>query len=343
MLTQTAAGRTFDYSHSVGGRDMMKPYGLALGSGNLAFVTDRRNSALAQIRAGGVHSPQVKKIDLGDHAGEEQLLHEFALIGEGPDELTWPAGMACDKDDNLYVADEWLNRISVFDKDGRHLRNWGEVGSGAGQLNRPSGVAFDADEALLVVDSLNHRVQRFSKDGRQLGGWGSRGAGAGMFEAPWGIAIDVDGFVYVVDHGNNRVQKFSADGDFVFEFGGFGSGRGEFNRPSDVAVDPDGDIYVCDWANNRVQAFDPEGEHFMTFTGDAVELAKWQQQFVNTNEAENRARRRVKSLEPEWRFALPMTVRFHDKKGWLMVVDTQRGRFQVYEKLKGYVEPQFNL
>ena len=343
MLTQVVAGRVYDYSHSVGGRDMMKPYSLAMGSGNLIYVSDRRYSSLAQIRSGGPVLTHVKKIDLGAAAGDEELLGEFATTGVGDGELIWPAGMACDADDNLYVAEEWLNRIVVFDSDGEHLRSWSGPGSGDGQLNRPSGMAFDDSGLLHVVDSMNHRVQKFTADGTFVGAWGSKGAGPGQFNAPWGITIDDEGNVYVADYGNNRVQKFTPDGDFVMEFGRYGTEPGQFSHPSDVAVDPDGDIYVCDWANNRVQAFDSDGKVFTTFAGDAVQLAKWQQSFVDTNEAENRARRRVASLEPEWRFALPMSVEFHPQKGWLMVVDTQRGRFQVYAKLRDYVEPQFNL
>ena len=343
MLTQVVAGRVYDYSHSVGGRDMMKPYSLAMGSGNLVYVSDRRYSSLAQIRSGGPVLTHVKKIDLGDQAGGEEMLVEFGPTGLGTGELLWPAGMACDAYDNLYIAEEWLNRIVVFDAAGEFLGSWGESGSGEGQLNRPSGMAFDAAGVLHVVDSMNHRVQKFTADGTFVDAWGGKGVGPCQFDAPWGITIDDAGYVYVADCGNNRVQKLTTAGDFVMEFGSYGTQPGELSHPSDVAVDPDGDIYVCDWANSRVQAFDSDGKVFTTFVGDAVQLAKWQQQFVDTNEAERRARRRVASLEPEWRFALPMSVEFHPRKGWLMVADTQRGRFQVYAKLKDYVEPQFNL
>jgi DNA-binding beta-propeller fold protein YncE len=38
--------------------------------------------------------------------------------------LIWPAGIALDRD-NVYVTDEWLNRVSIFNKDGAFLRDWG--------------------------------------------------------------------------------------------------------------------------------------------------------------------------------------------------------------------------
>jgi hypothetical protein len=40
---------------------------------------------------------------------------------------------------------------------------------------------------------------------------------------------------------------------------------------------------------------------------------------------------------------MPRGVAFDEEKGRLMVADTQRGRIQIYNKLKDYLEPQFNL
>ena len=90
-------------------------------------------------------------------------------------EWMWPAGIATDSQEQLYISDEWNQRISVFDSRGNFLDEWGEAGAAPGQLNRPSGLAFDAEDRLLVVDALNHRIQRFTKDGNFLDGWGSHG------------------------------------------------------------------------------------------------------------------------------------------------------------------------
>ena len=104
-----------------------------------------------------------------------------------------------------------------------------------------------------------------------------------------------------------------------------------------------GDIYVCDWANSRVQAFDADGRYITTFIGDAQELSKWQSEYVRSNPDVYKARRRVYSLEPEWRFALPAGVAFDDAGSRLMVADTQRWRIQIYNKVLDYSEPQFNI
>ncbi len=129
----------------------------------------------------------------------------------------------------------------------------------------------------------------------------------------------------------------------MFAFGSHGSGDCEFDHPSDVAVDPDGDIYVCDWANHRVQAYDSDCNYLTTFLGDAQELSKWQIEYVRSNPDVYKARRRVYTLEPEWRFALPTAVAFDALNSRIMVADTQRWRIQIYNKLLDYSDPQFNI
>ena len=77
--------------------------------------------------------------------------------------------------------------------------------------------------------------------------------------------------------------------------------------------------------------------------GDAQVLAKWAQESVDANPDMAKMRRRVKSLEPEWRFCYPTGVVFDTEQRRLIVTDCQRGRLQLYVKDDAYVEPQLNL
>ena len=72
-------------------------------------------------------------------------------------------------------------------------------------------------------------------------------------------------------------------------------------------------------------------------------MAKWHQEQVDANIDVIKARRRVSTLEPEWRFAMPTGITFDRAKSRLLVTDTQRGRIQIYSKVRGYMEAQFNL
>ena len=342
MLTTVAAGRVYDFSHVVGrildsGTGFLFPTAIAVDRESVAYVISRSNELPQNLSKRRVSKVAIRA------PGEEELLGEFGFYGEGDGRLIWPTSVALDSKGYVYIADEWLQRISIFDRDGGFLDKWGRAGDGEGELNRPSGLAFDREDNLFIVDSANHRVQKFTKDGTFLAKLGGEGSGPGQFTLPWGITIDSRGDIYVADWKNHRVQKFSPDGAFLTSYGTFGTGLGELNHPTGVTVDGDGDLYVSDWANHRVQIFAPDGEVITSLIGDAQELSKWAWQSLKANPDMLQARRRVKSLEPEWRFWYPTAVAFEEAKSRILVVDCQRHRLQIYVKEKGYQAPPFNL
>ncbi len=354
MLTETVAGRTYDYSHNVGrgaqtGMGFNYPVDLVVGSNGIAYVVNRGTESISNVawnRAGV--GQRVAMVTLGSTWGEEEFIGEFSRYGSSEGQLIWPAGITTDPQDNLYVTDEWMNRVTAFDKDGKLLRSWSTVQPDDPEPNSASGIAINGEGVLFVTDGRSHQVRKFTTDGRFLGSWGSRGSEQGQLDSPWGITIDGQGYVYVADHKNHRVQKFTADGEFVAQFGRAGRRKGELTYPNDVAVDPDGDIYICDWSNNnwgqgRVHIFDAAGNFLTSLVGDAQRLSIWAQMTVDANADYLKRRREVPSTEPEWTFALPTAVAYDTANSRLLVVDTQRSRIQVYNKQFGYLVPQLNL
>ena len=344
MLTQTVAGRVWDYSHNVGGRYTIEPAAAAIGPGDVVYVLSKGIEQIPNVAWNKTnHQATISKITTGTVPRDELLLNQFSRSGDGPGELIWPAGIAVDSQENVYVTDEWLNRVSIFDKDGNFLTMWGTTGGAKGEMSGASGIVIDGQDDLYIADTRNHRIQKFTKEGKFLTGWGSKGSGQGELDSPWGICLDSQGYVYVADHKNNRVQKFTHDGGYVATFGKPGTGRGELRRPSDVTVDPDGDVYVCDWANDRVQTFDADGKFITSFEGDAQDLSKWHQESIDANPDMAKARRRAQNLELTYRFDMPRAVEFDAAKNRLLVVETNRGRIQIYNKLREYLMPQGNL
>ena len=224
----------------------------------------------------------------------------------------------------------------MFTIEGEFVSHWGTGGEGAGQLNGPSGMAFDGEDNLYLVDHRSHRVQMFSKEGRFLGGWGSFGANEGQLNTPWGITIDHEGDVFVADWRNDRIQKFTPSGEFLAAYGHSGSGRGEFNRPSGVAVDLDGGVYVADWMNDRVQVIGNDGRFVSALTGAAT-LSKWGLDYLKTDPEQATQRYLADDPDEERHFHAPVSVKL-DQEGRLYVVETLRGRIQIYQKL-GYPSP----
>ena len=260
---------------------------------------------------------------------DDEELGQIGSKGMDDEEFTWPVAIIRDREENLFVSDEALNRISMFTRDGAYLGKWGQRGDGDGQFNKPSGIAFDADENMLIADAMNHRIQKFTKDGQYLMKWGRYGDGDGEFNLPWGITVDDLGDVYVADWRNDRIQKFTADGEFIFKLGTSGRGNGQFNRPSGVAVDSDGDIYVADWGNDRVQQFAPTGRYVDKFLGDAT-LSKSGRAYIRANPRVLMLREST-TMEPAKRLRGPTSVRVDDK-GRMYAVDYGTHRVQVYQK-----------
>lgn len=317
---------TFAYSHSVGrnefaGTGFRNPVDLAL-DGDTAYVLNRSY----ENRPDGIH---VTVCTLN-----EEYIREFGAHGEGDGEFVWPTAIALDNTGKVYVADEWLNRISIFDKDGKFLSKWGKAGSGNGELNKPAGLAISGN-TVFVSDSCNHRIQKFSLDGTFQGAFGSFGSDKGQFNMPWGIALDKDGNVYVADWRNDRIQKFSSDGQWQASCGSSGSGVGQFNRPTGVAVDKDGDIYVADWRNDRVQVLAPSGRFLTALTGDN-QLSKWAKEKLQSNPDMIRQRALAVAHDHgtfEKSLSHPCAVKVDDQ-GRIAILDHTRGRIQVYIKSK---------
>jgi DNA-binding beta-propeller fold protein YncE len=354
MLTETAAGRTYDYSHSVGrgaqsGMGFSQPIAAALGEDDLIYVVNRGSESISNVAWNRIGiGARVSKITSGTTPGDEEFLGEFSRYGNGDGQFIWGSGIAVDRQGNIYVTDEWLNQVTIFDKDENFLSKWSGLETDDGQPHGIASIALDADENVYLTDGRSHQVRKFTKDGKFLLSWGQEGSGDGEFNGPWGITLDASGNVYVVDHRNHRVQKFTADGQWLAQIGSEGTGRGQLKLPTAVAVDPAGDIYVADWSDNgqhpgRVHIYDAEGKFVHAMIGDAQVLSKWAEMTVDANDDYAKRRREVYSTESEWRFALPTGLVFDTAKNRLLVVDGQRGRLQLYNVQRNYIIPQMNL
>ena len=331
MLTTTVAGRTWNFSHSIGrnaaaGNGFTQPTDVAVGPDGTLYVLSRGNDG-----AGGVVAPNKR---IGKVTMDEQFLGDF-----GREQLTFPSSLAVDSESNVYCSDEYEKVVKIFDVDGQLTTEW----DGEGGLQSPSGLAFDADENLLVVDAATSQVKKFTKSGNFISAFGSEGNGAGQMNRPWGVCVDSKGDVYVADWGNDRVQKFSPDGTHLLTFGEETSGpAGSLDHPSDVAVDSEGDVYVADWGRKLVKIYDAEGSIITQLEGDAVEFSKWAKEVVESNPDVVKAYRRVKDKSAIGLFNRPVGIAI-DQNDNLIVTDSTRGRLQIYAKEKNYMDPQFNL
>ena len=342
-MSTNAATSTFtlEYVKTIGlatnqiGRGFINPYDVAFSRDGRIFVLNHCDSARKNLMRVGI-------VNLD----EEEYLGEFGKgSGTGDDQFNSPVAMAFDTQDRLYVTDELNHRVTIFDASGKFLHKWDAAGSGDGEFNGPAGIAVDREDHVYIVDQHNSRVQKFTTAGKYLGQWGELGSRPGQFNLPWGVTTDAAGDVYVADWRNDRVQKFSPEGQFMASFGESGTGDGQFHRPSAVAVDAQGYVYVADWGNERVQVFDARGVFQLQLRGQAT-LSKWASDYLNVNPDEQRTREMsnlIPDLPPhlntphhissqtEPYFWGPVSVRL-DEHGRLFVTESNRHRFQVYQR-----------
>jgi hypothetical protein len=357
MLTKYAQGRVYNFDQCVG-------KGMGGGRGFSAGVdfAVSQDGSLYVLNKGHEYQPST---GLTKCTIDHEFLWEDRDFSYGAG-LPFPTSVALDSEENVYVSDDYMNKIFVYDKDGNGQGFWpdrepveqepysasdldfnlylAKLNGGLnedGQFNGPSGLAFDCDDNLYVSDSHNHRIQVFAKDGQFLRKFGSHGSEEGQLNLPWGIAVDADRNIYVADWGNDRVQKFSPDGQHLVTFGCTGSADGEIVRPTSVAVDDEGDVYVTDWGNNRVNVYNPDGGFITSFYGDADRLSPSHQAQVDANPDVAKARRRT-DLTMERTLARPTAVKV-DRQGRIIILESLRSRMQVYVKEKDWLEAQFNL
>ena len=314
-----------------GGRGFMLPTGMAIRGDGRIFVASRSNTTAINI------------IGIQMVTRDHDFFGKIGEYGQAAGQMVWPSALALDSEDNLYLADDFLHRITVFDREGSLISTWGTRGSGEGAIDGPSGLLLDSEDNLIIVDHRNHRIQKFTRDGKFLSAWGSFGDGDGQFNLPWGITQDREGNLYVADWRNDRIQKFTSDGEFLAKYGTSGSGDGQFNRPSGLGVDSEGNMYVADWGNQRVQVLDSDGNFLTKLRGEATPNP-WALEYLEAQADENRARStyvpvfEVDTDDPtevsariEPYFWDPVTVVI-DEEDRAYVLETCRHRFQIYER-----------
>ena len=105
----------YRYSHTIGlyslqGRGFNNPVDVALGKDGVMYVLNR---------AGPEVSARMPYKRVTMCTVDERYLGEFSSGGVEDGQMMWPSSIAIDRDGNVYVSDEALQRITIFDSRGR--------------------------------------------------------------------------------------------------------------------------------------------------------------------------------------------------------------------------------
>jgi uncharacterized protein (TIGR03437 family) len=210
----------------------------------------------------------------------------FAGDGSGASagELASPFAAAVDKSGNVYIADQFNNRIRKVTTSGTISTVAGNGTSGytgdgsaatSGELSNPEGIAVDSSGNLYISDTSNCVIRKVTTSGtistiagNNSSGCGYSGDGAAATAAniyhPSGIVVDAKGNIYFADTSNNIVRIVTTDGKINTYAGNFGAGIGftgdagpatsaRLNNPEGLALDSAGNLYIADGNNNRIR------------------------------------------------------------------------------------------
>jgi hypothetical protein len=170
------------------------------------------------------------------------------------------AGVAVDKDDDVYVFVRANPPVQVYSADGTFLRSWG-----GDFVKRAHHIKIDPNDGnVWLADVGAHVVRKCTPDGKILmtiGTPGKPGTDGRHLNMPCDMAISPTVDVFVADgYGNARVAHFDKDGKFVKAWGSMGVGPKQFSIPHAIAMDSHGRLYIADRNNVRVQVYNQDGE-----------------------------------------------------------------------------------
>ena len=237
--------------------DMNKPLGIAFSSRGEMIVSEN-----------GAH-----KVSVFDIRG--QRVRTFGSRGDRPEQMKYPAGIAVDDMDNIYVGNYY--KLQKFTSRGELIKCVGQEGSKEGEFNVVGGLTVHREQ-VYVCDCYNHRIQVFDLDLNFIRSIiGSHGKGGGEFNLPYDVKFDTagnmyvadtDNNMYVADLGNHRVQVMDSSGQFIREFGQ--EGEGKLNGPSGLHI-ADKCVYVSDYCHyhrsdyHRIVVYETSGQFVTSF------------------------------------------------------------------------------
>lgn len=252
------------------------PLGVAFDSRNNLYICDSGSNRIRKVD----HETGIITTVVGTG--------QHGFNGDGPAlevNLTWPAAIAFDREDVLFIADTQAHKIRRYDpKTGMVTTIAGTWSAEDEAREQPLvarnlvvlsgdaiGIDFSDDQGwLMPVCSDGLDMSMYLDDGRPA--MESR-----LYDIV-GLAVDAKGDVYVVDKGSNRVRKIDSRTGIIATVAGvcrYGydgddkpAVRAMLHAPEAVIFDEQDNLYISDTMNHRVRRVDAKNGLMTTVAGN---------------------------------------------------------------------------
>ncbi len=192
--------------------------------------------------------------------------------------LGLPTTVVADRAGNVYIADEFNNRVRKVAPDGTisTFAGTGILGfSGDGgsadkaKLYLPNDLALDSAGNLYIADQGNDAIRKVNPSGVISTVAGAQVGiipnGTSRLNAADSVALDAAGNIYTA--GANFILKVDTSGAVTLFAGGVLGFSGDggpaksaaVRSPTGIVVDPSGNLYFSDTGNNRIRKIDKNG------------------------------------------------------------------------------------
>ncbi len=242
--TLTGMSEWGDTNGKAGEAKFFHPRSIAATADGKLLIADNRNHLLRVLTANQVGT--YSGLDLGeDEAGLPIGAMNDATLSEAA--FDYPAGIAIDRQGNIFVADSGNHAVRKIAKNGTvsTLAGNGVLGAADGvgsaaSFDTPSDVAVDSKGNVYVADTLNHVIRK----------------------------ITASGVVSTISAPSTRVVEYFPGA--VEDAGDFQDGpiaKAKFNEPSGLAIDDKDNLYVSDRGNQRIRYIDFASGQVTTVAG----------------------------------------------------------------------------
>ncbi len=224
------------------------PSGIAVLSGGRVYLANRAQNS---IRLLDMITGKVSALPL---AAKGKFAAQSASSNLDPYE---PAGLASDREGNLYIADRGNGRVLELHTGSDHFGYIAHVLDAAAVAANVAGtqlfVASPLSNRIFLIDLRSNALDLFAGSGAPMGAgvMSETNPAKAALGAPEGVVVDGMGNVFISDTGANALLRVDAVTNELSRV----EANVNLNSPGPLAIDRRGNVFVADRGNARVLEF----------------------------------------------------------------------------------------